>query len=275
MGESLIDSINDQAGTMKEEDLKTMVEKVEEDMADYAKRLESFLEDNDATILLTETEISEEEVTQIHQIQTPAQSGWRMFRPNANLKPSFLEKDSSALDVKHFNQMLKSYIMDGFQGEPMVKSIPIHLQPLVEATWWQSLVQRGVEENKSLDQVIELIEAESEARNPLHQRRMELLRVRKSGSHSDYLYQIEQHGQLIDFPSLTLDSLVSHLFLEQCDQDMGKICQEILAKEPGGNLQLLRTEVKRAEGSVWYKGNKHSAKRTDDRFCSECDANSH
>ena len=52
------------------------------------------------------------------------------------------EKDSSALDVKHFNQMLKSYIMDRFQGEPMVKSIPIHLQPLVEATWWQSMVQR-------------------------------------------------------------------------------------------------------------------------------------
>ena len=132
-----------------------------------------------------------------------------------------------------------------------------------------------MEEDKTLDQVIELIEAESEARNPLHQRRMELLRVKKSGSHSDYLYQIEQHGQLIDFPSLTLESLISHLFLEQCDQDMGRICQEILAREPGGNLQLLRTEVKRAEGSVWYKGNKLSAKRTDERYCSECDTNSH
>ena len=31
------------------------------------------------------------------------------------------------------------------------------------------MVQRGVEENKTLDQVIELIEAESEARDPLHE----------------------------------------------------------------------------------------------------------
>ena len=71
----------------------------------------------------------------------------------------------------------------GWESKQLVKSKPIHLQPLVEATWLQSMVQRGVEEDKTLDQVIELIEAESEARNPLHQRRMELLRVNKSGSH--------------------------------------------------------------------------------------------
>ena len=89
--------------------------------------------------------------------------------------------------------------------------------------------------------------AESDARNPLHSRRMELLRVKKTGTHSDYLYNLEQIGDLIDMRSLTLEALISHLFLEQADQEMAKICQEILSKSPQGDLPLLRQEIMRAK----------------------------
>jgi ribosome biogenesis GTPase A len=71
-----------------------------------------------------------------------------------------------------------------------------------------------VTDNKSLGQIVEIIMEESDARNPLHSRRMELLRVKKTGSHSDYLFNLEQIGDLIDMQSLTLDSLIMHLFLE-------------------------------------------------------------
>ena len=88
-----------------------------------------------------------------------------------------------------------------------------------------SLVQWGVTDNKSLVPVIWIIMAESDARNPLHSRRMELLRVKKTGSYSDYLFNLEQIGELIDIKSLTLDALNMHLFLEQADQKKEKICQ--------------------------------------------------
>ena len=74
------------------------------------------------------------------------------------------------------------------------------------------MVQRGVTENKNLDQIIEIIMDESDARNPLHSRRMELLRVKKTGSLSDYLFSLEQIGELIDIKSLTLDALIMLLF---------------------------------------------------------------
>ena len=93
-----------------------------------------------------------------------------------------------------------------------------------------SLVQRRVTEDKTLDQIIEIIMDESDARNPLHSRKMELLHVKKTGSHSDYLFSLEQIGELIDNKSLTLDALIMHLFLEQADQEMAKICQEIFSK---------------------------------------------
>ena len=54
--------------------------------------------------------------------------------------------------------------------------------------------------------------------------------------------------------SLTLEAFVMHLFMEQSDQTMAKTCQEILAKEPNGNLALLRQEIQRTESSVWYGG---------------------
>ena len=96
-------------------------------------------------------------------------------------------------------------------------------------TWWMSLVQRGVTEDKTLDQIIEIIMDESDARNPLHSRRMELLRVKKTGSHSDYLFNMEQIGDLMDIKSLTLDALIMHPFLEQADCEMAKLCQRALS----------------------------------------------
>ena len=107
---------------------------------------------------------------------------------------------------------------------------------------------------------MEIIEAESDARNPLHSRRMNLLRVKKTGSHSDFLFNLEEIGALIDIQSLTLEALIMHLFLEQSDQTMAKTCQEILAKEPRGDLALLRQEIQRTESSVWYGGPGNKAK---------------
>ena len=152
----------------------------------------------------------------------------------------------------------------------------MHLMPLVDATWYMSLVQRGIQDDKSLDEIINIIMEESNARNPLHARRMELLRIKNTGSHSDFLYQLEQMSDLIDFKSLTCSSLVMNLFLEQSDAEMAKMCQEILAKTPKGDLALSRQEIKRTESSVWYTGNgKNQAKLAVGRFCPDCNTNTH
>ena len=47
---------------------------------------------------------------------------------------------------------------------------------------------------------------------------MELLRVKKTRTHSDYLFNLEQIGDLIDMKSLTLDSFIMYLFLGKGDQ---------------------------------------------------------
>ena len=98
-----------------------------------------------------------------------------------------------------------------------------------------------------------------------------------SGTHIDYLFQLEQIGDLIDIKSLTLDALIMHLFREQADCEMPKLCQDILSRKPQGDLSLLRQEIKRTESSVWYGGNgKNQVKvATGPRLCADCNSTTH
>jgi hypothetical protein len=55
---------------------------------------------------------------------------------------------------------------------------------------------------------------------------------------------LEQQADLIEMETLTQEALVTHLFLEQSDQEIAKICQDILSKNPQGDLPLLRQDIK-------------------------------
>jgi hypothetical protein len=101
-----------------------------------------------------------------------------------------------------------------------------------------------VADNKILEQVIGIIMAESGARNPLHSRRMELLRVKKTGTHSDYFYYLDQIGDLIDMRSLTLEALISHIFLEQADED-GQDMPGDSVQMPSGRLATAQCSDKK------------------------------
>ena len=116
-----------------------------------------------------------------------------------------------------------------------------------------SLQDRGVQD-KGLEEIIEALKEESSMLSLVHQHRMEFLRERRGNStHSEFLMRLEERVELIEFEKLTKMSLISHIFMEDSDLDMVKITTEILAKNPEGNLVVLRTAVKTTESSSWYK----------------------
>ena len=72
---------------------------------------------------------------------------------------------------------------------------------------------------------------------PVHQRRIAFLKERRNNySHSEFLQRLEERVKLIELESITKQSLVSHLFMEDSDYEMTRITTELLAKNPGGNL---------------------------------------
>ena len=78
------------------------------------------------------------------------------------------------------------------------------------------------------------------------------MRVKKTGSHSDFFFQLEQHMSLIEFDKLTKEALLTHLFLEQSDEMMGRMAQDILVKTPEGDANHLRQEIKRIKSSIFF-----------------------
>ena len=207
--------------------------------------------------------------------ETAGNLKWRNFKPQSSLKPSYLEKEATHLETIQFTEAFKNYILDGYSGYPPETGVAIQLQPLINPLWKESLRQKGIE-TKTLPQILTMIEEESADRNLVHQRRMQSLGTKKTGNHSNFLFQLEQSISLIEFEDLTKESLLTHLFIEQADEVMSRMAQELLMKNPKGDIDKLRQEIKCTESSTWY-GNKRvrTSKIAQGWFCPDCNSTTH
>ena len=170
-----------------------------------------------------------------------------------------LDTGASHLEVKFFLEALETYIIAGFRGQVPKSGVWIYIATFLSSCWWASMKSREVQD-KSLKEI--LLE-NSALLCPVHQRCMEFLRERRGNfTHSEFLQRLEERIELIELESLTKQSLVSHIFMENSDLEMTRTTTDILVKTPGGNLDELRTSVKTTESSSWYKpGGKERANR--------------
>ena len=92
-----------------------LITSIEKDVENYATKAKLCIESNDGVIKVAGSHISSKHAPQAVQIQTSqASSGqWEQFRPQSNLEPQYLEKDSNHLEVSKFCQNLRTYINMG------------------------------------------------------------------------------------------------------------------------------------------------------------------
>ena len=206
---------------------------------------------------------------------------WMQFKPQSNLEPLHLEQGVSNLEVTKFVEAMRTYMKVGFRGAVPEKGVWVYIVPFLAASWWSSLKAKGAQD-MSLEDILQELLQESALLCPVHQRRIEFLKEKRNNcSHSDFLRRIEERVELIDFQSLTKQSLVCHIFLEEADFEMQKIATQLLAKNPEGNLDELKTQVKTTESSSWYKPgpNVRASKAGQDggtgRWCTNCESATH
>ena len=121
--------------------------------------------------------------------QETSANNWRTFKLQTSLKPTYFEKEATHLETIQFTRSFQIYIPDGYGGNPPKDAMWIQLQPLMSMLWMESMIQKDLKK-KNLEGSVNLIPEESSGRNPLHQRRIELLRVKKTGSHSDFSFNL-------------------------------------------------------------------------------------
>ena len=195
------------------------------------------------------------------ELAQSAQHSLNDFRPHSSQKPNFLEKGASHLEVKSFCEQIQAYIITGYRSSPPAQGVWFHVKACMHSTWYIALEQKG-SASESLGKIIEMLTEESCLRNPVHSRRMGFLQSKRGTmTHSDFWMYLEEQLPLIEFEKLTVTALAAHIFLQESDPVMRKMCSEHLEATDGrGDARKLMNEIRSIEASQWYDS-RHQAKR--------------
>ena len=136
------------------EDLETMISKVNEDIELYVEKFDLFKKQNMGTLetvdrLLKPPENNKKVVT---SVEGAASAEYVRFSAVPDLKPVFLDKEATMIDVNQWSEQFQNYISIGYRNNPPVKGVLMHIGPLVHSSWLQSLETKDVK-NKSLDEI--------------------------------------------------------------------------------------------------------------------------
>ena len=272
--EIIIEVPDDKLSKTKEEHINEL----DEEHDKYMEIIRALKTSYEAEVTLAETLlclVESQPATAV--VQTAA---GEMFKPQSNLKPSFLDKNSTHLEVKNFCQNVETYIVTGFK-DALPQMVWPYIKPLMHATWAQALEQNDAKA-KWLQKIINLLLEESNLRNPVHNRRIDFLQSKRQGAtHSDFWGILEEKLALIDFQNLTGEALGTHIFLQESDAVMSKMAAQILYETEGkGDVGRLRNEIKAIESSQWYDSRRpHAGKRAGEpgggRWCEQCKSQSH
>ena len=177
------------------------------------------------------------------------------------MRPALLERKTSFAEAKHFTEIFTNYLENGYGGGARVpqQMVAVQLQPFVCEIWWSQMIQLDIK-NKNLKEAMEVVMAVASENNPVHGRRMDLLKMRRgSQDHSQWLYKLETAMELTKWEEWTKESMIVHLFLESADTEMSKLATAMLSKEKV-DLSELRMQIRAVENSVWYKPKYNQAK---------------
>ena len=151
-------------------------------LADLGDALEQYWSKYEAVrasnkLILMEVEVTMRPLAGTQVVSNPnSESEFVRFNPATDTRPSYLERESSMLETLAWIDQATYYIKSGFKNKPPQSGALVHLQSLINPTWLQSIEALGAK-NKKLEDIMTLIKLEAETRDPLHGRRMALLKL--------------------------------------------------------------------------------------------------
>ena len=116
----------------------------------------------------------------------------RKFAPDQSLKPKLLNDSANLLEVKDFIMEFKNCIQSGYNiGEVIPAGHYVQMRNVLEHSWIERLDRRDAIK-KDLKELCDLLHEEAEKKYPKHQRRINLLKMRKhqNKSSTDFLRRI-------------------------------------------------------------------------------------
>ena len=238
-----------------EEDLKVATEKLAEILseadptiieADAVQQIERNNDERDKLIIDWETFIKqhqeqmktargmvEQSSVNIQVQSTRVPFVQRRFSPDQSLKPKLLNDSASLLEVKDFIMEFKNYIQSGFNiGEAIPAGHYVQMRNVLEHSWIERLDRRDAMK-KDLKELCDLLHEEAEKKYPKHQRRINLLKMRKhqNESSTEFLRRVRRNLEVAEIETMTPAELGMHIFIESSNQIIEKLAIDELQKK--------------------------------------------
>ena len=120
--------------------------------------------------------------TEIQSTRTPFVQ--RKFAPDQSLKPKLLNDSANLLEVKEFIKEFKNYIQSGYNmGEVIPAGHYMQMRNILEQSWIERLDRKDAVK-KDLNGLCNLLHEEAERKYPKHQRRINLMKMKKHHNES-------------------------------------------------------------------------------------------
>ena len=169
---------------------------------------------------------------------------------------------------------MKDFIIDsGYKiGEAIATGHYVQMRNVLEHSWIERLDRRDAMK-KDLKELCDLLHEEAEKKYPKHQRRINLLKMKKhqNESSTDFLRRVRRNLEVAEIGTMTAEELGMHIFIESTDQILGKLAIDELQK---------KNAVQSTEVSAWYetetrKGHSKVASAKSGKQCSKCNRSGH
>ena len=264
-------------------DLEKMVELVQTDMVQYTTKYVELQEKHANTLETAEIllepekpEITIQNPTPIPQNETNRTTNYQRFMSCPDLKPTYLNQDASMIEINQWGNQLINYLNMGYNRNLPETGVSVHLGPLMHSSWIQALESQKLEE-KTLTEIVEIVKNEGRMRMPVHQRRIQLMKAKRSQTrHTEFIFTLEKLMSVAEFETMTKDQFILHLFAETADATMSKLALDILSS-PNPNVADLRNKVTEVENAIWYKGTQGIGKAViaGGKYCETCKSKTH
>ena len=135
---------------------------------------------------------------------------------------------------------------------------------------------------QNLTGLCNLLHEEAERKYPKHQRRINLMKMKKfqNESSTEFLRRIRKNLEVAEVSSMSSEEFGMHIFIESSDQIIAKIAMDELQKQIP-SMDDLETAVQKTEVSAWCepqsrKGySKLASTKQGGKHCSKCDRPGH
>ena len=124
------------------------------------------------------------------------------------------------------------------------------MRNILEQSWVDRLDRKNAERH-NLESLCKLLHEEAERKYPKHQRRINMMKMKKfnNESSSEFLRRIRKNLEVAEIASMTAEELGIHIFIESVDQIISKIAMDELQKDVP-SIDDLETAVQNTEVTV-------------------------